>query len=86
MESEKCQFDKPKRRVIENIIHNFSSFKLSSEEEFALSFSLDQHIPHKFSKTKIQIEFEIFYYHVLQHTKDLDRESHDELKNKNTRT
>ena len=36
LRSEKGQFDKPRRRVIENIIHNFSSYKLSSSEEYAL--------------------------------------------------
>ena len=79
LQSEKRQFDKPKRRVIENIIHNFSSYKLSSEEEYALSFNLDQHIPDKFNKNKIQTEYENFYYNVLQHTKDLGQESQDEL-------
>ena len=54
LQPKKGQFDKPKRSVIENIIHNFSSYKLSSSEEYALSFGLDQHIPDKFSKNKIQ--------------------------------
>ena len=47
----------PKCRVIESIIHNFSSYtcKLSSEEEYALSFSLDQHIPYKFNKNKSKL-------------------------------
>ena len=65
LQSEKRQFNKPKRRVIESIIHNFSSYKLSPEEEYALSFSLDQHIPDKFNKNQVQTEFENFYYHVL---------------------
>ena len=60
-------------------------YKLSSEEEYALSFSLDQHIPDKFNKNKIQTEFENVHYHVLQHTKDLDQGSQDELKSKITR-
>ena len=86
LQSEKRQFNKPKRCVIESIIHNFSSNKLSSSEEYALSFSLDQHIPDKFNKNKVQTEFENFYYHVLQHTKDLDKESQAELKSKIKRT
>ena len=56
LKSEKRQFDKPKPHVVENIIHNFSSYKLSSSEEYALSFSLDQHIPDKFNKNKIKTE------------------------------
>ena len=71
MQSEKRQFNKPKRRIIENIIHNSSSYKLSSEEQHALSFSLDQHISDKFNENKIQTEFENFYYHLLQDTKNL---------------
>ena len=86
MKSGKRQFDKPKRRAIENIIHNFLSYKLSSQQEYALSFSLDHHIPDKLNKNKIETEFENFYYHVLQHTKDLDQESQDELKSKIRRT
>ena len=86
MQSEKRQFNKPKRRAIESIIHNFSSYKLSPEEEYALSFSLDQHIPDKFNKNQVQTEFENFYYHVLQHTKDLDQEIQDELKSKIRKT
>ena len=50
LQSEKCQFDKPKRSVIEKIIHSFSFYKLLSEEEHALSFSLDQYTPAKFNK------------------------------------
>ena len=86
MQSGKRQFNKPRRRVIESIIHNFSSYKLSPEEEYALSFSLDQHIPDKFNKNQVQTEFENFYYHVLQDTKDLDQEIQDELKSKMRRT
>ena len=82
LQSEKRQFNKAKRRVIEKIIHHFPSYKLSSSEEYALSCSLDQYIPDKFNKNKVQTEFENFYNHVLQHTKDLDHESQDELKSK----
>ena len=82
LQSEKLQFDKIKLIIIENVIYNFSSYKLSSSEEYPLSFSLDQHIPGKFNKNKTQTEFENFYHHVLQHTKDLDQESQDELKSK----
>ena len=86
MQPEKHQFDKPKCCVIENIIYNFSSYKLSSSEEYALAFSLDQHIPDKFNKNNIQTEFVNLCYHVLQHAKHLDKESQDELKSKIRRT
>ena len=52
LQSEKRQFNKPERCVIESIIHNFSSYKLLPEE-YALSFSLDQHIPDKFNKDQV---------------------------------
>ena len=86
LQSEKRQFSKPKRRVTEKIIHNFCCYKLSLEEEYALSFSLDQHIPVEFNRNKIKTEFENFYCHALQHTKDLGQESQDELKRKIRRT
>ena len=64
-------------------MHNSSCYKWRSEEEYVLSFILDQHIPDKFNQNKIQAEF---YCHVLQHTKDLNQESQDELKSKTKRT
>ena len=47
LKSDYQKYDKPKCRIVKNIIHNFSSFKLTPEEELALSFSLDDHIPTK---------------------------------------
>ena len=82
LQSGKRQFNKAKRRVIEKIIHHFSSYKLSSSEEYPLSCSLDQHILDRFNKNKVQTEFENFYDDVLQHTKDLYQKSQDELKSK----
>ena len=38
---------RPKVRIICNIIHNFSSCHSTSEEDYTLSFNLDQHIPAK---------------------------------------
>ena len=48
--SEKKFTEKPKYCVVKNIVHNFSSYTLTSEEECVLSFSLDQHIPKKKKK------------------------------------
>ena len=45
-------FTKPKVRIISNIIHNFSSYHLTPQEEYALSFSLDQHIPTRVNQNK----------------------------------
>ena len=47
-------FTRPKARIISNVIHNFSSYHLTPEEEYALSFSLDQHIPKKVNENKIK--------------------------------
>ena len=44
----------PKVHIIGNIIHNFSSYHLTPQEEYALSFSLDQHIPTKVNENKIK--------------------------------
>ena len=71
---------------MENIIHNFSLYKLTPEEEHALSFSLDDHIPTKQNDIKIKTEFESFYCQILKHTNQLDQRRQDELKSKVRRT
>ena len=71
---------------MKNVINNFSSYTLTSEEEYALSFSLDQHIPTKNNTNNIKTEFESFFYHIQKHTKNLDQELQDELKTKIRRT
>ena len=86
MKSNYGKYDKPKRRKVENIIHNFSSYKLTPEEEHALSFSLDDHIPTKQNDIKIKTEFESFYYQTLKHTNKLDQRRKNELKSKIRRT
>ena len=45
----KCEVISPdqKHLFISNVIDNFSSNHLTPEEEYALSFSLDNHIPTK---------------------------------------
>ena len=68
LKSDYRKYDKPKRCIVKNIIHNFSSNKLTPEEEHALSFSLDDHIPTKQNNIKIKTEFESFYYQILKHT------------------
>ena len=67
-------------------IHNFSQYKLTPEEEHALSFSLDNHIPTKQNDIKIKTKFESFYYQILKHTNQLDQRRQDELKSKIRRT
>ena len=86
LKSDYRKFDKPKCRIVENIIYNFSLCKLKPEEEHALSFSLDDHIPTKQNYIKIKTEFESFYYQILNHTNQLDQRRQDELKSKVRRT
>ena len=80
------KYDKPKRHIVENIIHNFSSYKLTVEEEHALSFSLDDHILTTQNGLNIKTEFERFYYQIRKHTNQLDDRRQDELKSKIFRT
>ena len=40
LHSERRYISKPKYTIVKNIINNFSSYTLTSEEEYALSFSL----------------------------------------------
>ena len=58
-------FTRPKVCTISDIIHNLSSYHLTPEEEYALSFNnkiIGQHIQTKVSKNKIKREFESFFY------------------------
>lgn len=48
------------------IIQNFSSYQLTTEEEYALPFSLDDNIPGRFSENRIKTDFASFYYHILK--------------------
>ena len=86
LHSERRYTSKLKYRIVKNIINNFSSYTLTSEEKYALSFSLDQHIPTKNNTNNIKTEFESFFCHVQKHTKNPDQELQDELKTKIRRT
>ena len=57
LHSEKRYISKPKYGIARNIIINFSSYTLTSEEKYALSFSLNQHIPTKNNTNEIKTEF-----------------------------
>ena len=64
------------------IIYNFSSYDLSSEEEKALEYGLDTHIPGMIDKNRVKTEFEGFYEDVLKQTKHLNTDEKDLLKSK----
>ena len=61
-EFEQQKYSNSKLRIVKNIILNFSSYKLTPEEEQASSISLNDHIPVKQNYIKIKTEFESFYY------------------------
>ena len=65
--------------MVKNIINNFSSHILTSEEEYTLSFTLDQHIPAKNNINNIKTKFESFFYYIQKQAKNLDQELQDEL-------
>ena len=51
--------------LIRQIVNNFSSYHLKTEEEKALSFRLDGHITTGLNRNKLVTEFEIFYQKIL---------------------
>ena len=69
LHSERIYVSKPKCCIVKNIINNFSSYTLTSEEDYALLFSLDQHIPTKRNISNITS----FFYHIQTHSKNLDQ-------------
>ena len=76
-------FIKPKDvsdRPIKSVIHSFSSYILSKEEEFALSFELKYRVPHRLNRNGIMTEFEYFYQQISYHTTHLSRNEQEELK------
>ena len=86
LHSERRYISKPKYRIVKNITNNFSSYTLTSEEKYTLSFSLDQHIPAKNNTNNVKTEFESFFYHIQKYTKNLDQELQYELETKIRRT
>ena len=53
---------------------------------YALSFSLDQHIPTENNTNKIITGFKSLFYPTQKYTKNLDQQLQDELKTKIRRT
>ena len=51
--------------VSKEVVHNFSSHKLSKEEQEALSQSLDYHIRSKVTINSLNTEFEMFFQNLL---------------------
>ena len=53
--------------VTKQIIHNFSSYNLSLDEELARCYGLDQHIPNNSTRNTIKTEFKLFYQRLKKH-------------------
>ena len=51
--------------VKSTVLHNFSSYSLTREEQIALSFGLEQHIPIITNRNLIHTEFEHFHKNLL---------------------
>ena len=67
---------------VKNTVHNFSSHSLTREEQVALSFGLEQHIPINTNKNLIYTEFEHFYQNLLNNIKDLPEANLSRIKMK----
>ncbi len=70
----------------QNTVRNFSSYALTAEETYILSFGLDHHIESKMNPNKIKTEFEAMYHHLEKKFQDLPSHEKDALKSKVRRT
>ena len=59
---------------MKSIVHNYSSYVLSKDEELALSYGLENHIPTKTSRIAINTEFEQFYQRLLHDISHIPKE------------
>ena len=46
---------------LKEVVHNLSSYKLPKEENEALLYSLDYHIPSKVKRNSLNTKFEMFF-------------------------
>ena len=68
--------------VPKEVVHNFSSYKLSKEEHEALSYSLDYHIPSKVTRNSLNTEFEMFFQNLLNDISAIPEENLARIKMK----
>ena len=64
-----------------NIVHNYSSYNLSIQEDKVLSFGLDQHIPTTLNRNNLHTEFECFYQNITNDILHLSEDDVIKLKN-----
>ena len=69
-----------------NTVSNFSSYTLTAEESYILSFGLDHHVETKLNPNTIKTEFESMYHHLDQQFANISSHERDTLKTKIRRT
>ena len=65
---------------MKSVIHNFSPYIISKEEEIALSYGLKSPVPHRLNRNGVMTEFEYFYQQISYHTTHLNYNEQEELK------
>ena len=73
-------------KYIKQVVHNFSNYQLTPEENIALSFGLDQHIPTKINKLNLRADFESFYQNLLKNISPMTDEDKQRIKAKISQT
>ena len=69
-------------KYICHTVHNFSSYQLSSKQEKAKLFGLDEHIPSVCNQNKLFKEFEMFYQDIFKCISHLNNATITRLKTK----
>ena len=69
-----------------SIVHNYSSYVLSEDEELTLSYGLENRITTKISRIAINTEFEQFYHRLLHDISHIPEESLAHIKTKSLNT
>ena len=67
---------------LKSIVNNYSSYVLSKDEKFALSYGLENRIPTKISRNAINTEFEQFYQRLLYGISHIPEEDLAHIKTK----
>ena len=79
----KTECQEPKR-ILKNIVHNFSSDMLASDELVAFSHGLDHQIPIRNNRSNITTEFEYFYQNLLNHISHIPEVQLSQIKTNKT--
>ena len=65
---------------MKSVIHNFSPYIISKEEEIALSYGLKSPVPNRLNRNGVMTEFDYFYQQIIYHTTHLSYNEQEELK------